>query len=154
MPQKQPPRRTAGVDAEEAEALTAAASVASQFTSRANAMAAATAIISEWITTRARLNVEKRLTETLVFGLGDARLIGLIQACLPQIGQRLAEEGFDFGKTFSDLSKDEAVQLFLAGVLAHRDAAVAQGESREFPFDPPFDDRVPFGALQDDEVPF
>lgn len=144
MPQKQPPRRKAGVDAEEAEALAAAAAVAEQFTSRANAKTAATAIISEWITARARLNVEKRLTETLIFGLGDARLTGLIQACLPQIGAYLAEKGFDFDKSFSDLSKHEATQLFLAAVLAHRDAAVAEGESPDFPFDPPLDDEIPF----------
>lgn len=148
---KQKGRLIAGPDAGEVEALAFAVEVAKSYGLRVNAETATAAIISAWITTRSRLHTSHRLTETVVFDLKDAKLEGMIEASLPKIGDALAAAYFPFDKSFSDLTKMQAVTLFLAGCVAYREAAVAAGEDPEFPFEEAFNDAVPFG--QDEETP-
>lgn len=149
------PRPKAGGDVDEAAAIACAVEALRAHADNRNATAVATAVISAWIVERTRLQTAGRLTEHVVFNLGEAHLTGMVTACLPQIGGTLAEAGFDFAKSFGDLTKAEAVSLFLAGCVAYREAAIRKGESPGFPFDEAFDDAVPFGGpLVDGEVPF
>lgn len=158
---KAPPRRVAGVDADEAEALAVASAILREVCPQAvNPEAVAHAVISSWIVARMKRHTSGRLIETCVFNLDDAKLLGMVEAALPKIGGALAGAGFPFDVTFGDLTKAQAVQLFLAGVVAHREAAVAAGECPNFPFDEVFSDPIPFGSaptggpILDSEIPF
>lgn len=135
-------RLTASIDADEAGALEAAALVLQTFARVENPEAVTSAVISRWIIERMKTSVGKRLTDNVVFDLHDAKLQGIVEATLPNIAEMLSEGGFDFARSFGELSKEEAVQLFLAPVIAHRVAAVAAGESPDFPFSDP----IPFGG--------
>jgi hypothetical protein len=156
------PRRVAGVDADEAEALAVAtATLKGLFPNLANAELVTHAVISSWIIERMKRHTAGRLNEHVVFNLDDAKLTGMVEAALPKIGGALADAGFPFDATFGDLTKPQAVTLFLAGVVAHREAAVAAGEACDFPFDIPFSDPIPFpvtvfagSPLTNDEVPW
>lgn len=132
-------RPIAGIDADEAEALGAAAQVLQSFARVENAEAVACSVISTWIIERMKRAVGKRLTDNLVFDLGEAKMRGRITAMLPKIAEALG--GFDFTASFNDLSKDQVVDLFMAGCIAWREAAVAAGENPDFPFSDP----IPFG---------
>lgn len=151
---KEPPRRVAGVDADELEAVSVAAStLKSLCPSAVNPQAIAHAVISAWIIERMKRHTTSRLHEHVIFNLADAKLAGMVEAALPKIGGVLAGAGFPFDVAFSDLTKPQAVTLFLAGVVAHREAAVAAGESSDFPFAAVFDDPIPFGG-EAKPVPF
>jgi len=144
---KQRGRQIAGPDADEVAAVQAVAdALAGYGVPRAKATEVATVAICTWIATRSRLHTGNRLTETVVFDLNDAKLRGMIEASLPHIADALAKAGFPFGKSFNDLTKAEAVNLFTAGCVAYRDAAVAAGEDPEFPFEEAFNDPIPFGT--------
>jgi hypothetical protein len=144
---KAPPRRIAGEDADETEALNVAAATLKGLCPVAqNPQAVASAVISAWIIERMKRHAGARLSGNVVFNLGDAHLIGMLETALPKIGDALAGGGFPFDRTFNELTKEQAVMLFLAGVVAHREVAVFAGEAPSFPFDEPFSDAVPFGA--------
>lgn len=143
---KAPPRRSAGGDIDETEALEiAAATLKGLAPHTPNPQAVAHAVISTWIIERMKRHTSGRITETCVFNLGDAHLVGMVEAALPKIGDALASGGFPFSASFGDLTKQQAVMLFMAGVVAHREAAIAAGEAPGFPFDEPFSDPIPFG---------
>jgi hypothetical protein len=151
------PRQIAGGDVDEAESLDIAARVLldrSPVLGWAAARNGAYAAISAWIVERTRRQTAGRLSEHVVFNLGEAHLTGMVTACLPQIGGTLAEAGFPMDKAFGDLTKAQAVQLFLAGCVAYREAAVRKGEAPDFPFEAAFDDAIPFGPITDAEVPW
>lgn len=143
-------RRDAELDLDESEALAAAARELALFSKVANPEAVASAVISRWIIERMRRTASRRMTGEVVFDLGDAKLRGMVEASLPRIGSNLAAAGFDFSKSFTDLSRDEAIRLFFCGCVAYREVAVAAGESRDFPFSDP----IPFGPITSEEVPF
>ena len=153
------PRLRAVGDTDETESLAVAAATLMERAPGMNKVAAeghATAVISAWIVERTRRQTAGRLHEHVVFNLGETYLTGMVQACLPQIGATLAEAGFDFSKPFADLSRDEAVTLFLVGCIAYREAAIRKGEAPDFPFEAAFDDAIPFpsGPIADGEVPY
>lgn len=133
-------RPIAGVDADEAEALAAAALVLQSFARVENAEAVAAAVISKWIIERMKRASGKRLTDSVVFDLGEAKLRGMVEATLPAIAEALSAGGFDFAGSFNDLDREAAVNLFVAGCVAYREAAVAAGEAPDFPFS----DAIPF----------
>lgn len=136
-------------DADETEALAAAAVTLQSFARVENAEAVTSAVISRWIIERMKRAVGKRLADVVVFDLQEAKLRGMLEAVLPKIGAALGEGGFDFAGSFNDLTKEAAVDLFVAGCIAYREAAVAAGESGDFPFSDP----IPFGGpVTDDEV--
>lgn len=142
-------------DADEAEALAVAAVTLRSLTGCPNPEAVASAVISRWIIERMKRCVSGRLADTVVFDLQDAKLRGMIEAALPKVAAALGESGFDFAGSFNDLSKDGAVDLFVVGCVAYREAAVAAGEAPDFPFSDP----IPFGSAKPDltlleEVPF
>lgn len=130
-----------GVDADETEAVAHAAAVLQSYARVENAEAVTHAVISAWIIERMKRATGARLTDTVVFNLDDAHLQGMIAAVLPKIADALDEADFPFGKTFTDLTRDEALTLFTIGCIAYREAAVAQGEAPDFPFS----DHIPFG---------
>lgn len=134
-------RPVAGIDADEAEALGQAALTLQSFARVENAEAVACAVISTWIIERMKRVAGRRLTGNVVFNLNDAKLRGMVEAALPKIAEALATSGFDFTRSFNELDRDGAANLFLAGCVAHREAAIAVGESPDFPFDDP----IPFG---------
>lgn len=134
-------RPIAGHDADETEAVAIAAAVLQSFARVENAEAVTYAVISTWIIERMKRAAGKRLADVVVFDLGDAKLQGMISAILPKIGDALDTAGFPFDKTFSDLTRDQAVALFVAGCVGFREAAVAAGEAPDFPFSDP----IPFG---------
>lgn len=129
-------------DADETEALAVAAATLQSFARVENPEAVACAVISAWIIERMKRSVGARLTDNVVFDLQDAKLRGMVEATLPAAADVLATGGFDFAASFSDLSKDQAIDLFMAGCVAYRAAAVAHGESPDFPFSDP----IPFGG--------
>lgn len=136
-------RPIAGPDADETEALQAAALVLQSFARVENAEAVASAVISRWIIERMKRAVTtRRLVENVVFDLNEAKMRGRIEAMLPRIAESLSGSGFNFSGSFNDLTKEGAINLFLAGCLAWREAAVAAGENGDFPFDDP----IPFGG--------
>lgn len=137
-------RPVAGIDADEAEALEQAALTLQSLARCENPEAVASAVISRWIIERMKRAVGRRLSENLVFDLADAKMRGRIEAMLPKVAEALGAVGFDFAGSFNDLSKEGAVDLFVAGCIAWREAAVAAGENPEFPFD----DAIPFGGEQ------
>lgn len=104
-----------------------------------NAEAVTSAVISKWIIERSKRASRVRLSETVAFDLGDARLRGFIEAALPQIGEALG--GLDPTKPLFELSRDEVVGVFAAACIGASAAATAYGESQAFPFDDP----IPFG---------
>lgn len=139
-------RPLAAPDQDEVESLDAAAAeLKAHAPGVTNAQAVASAVISRWIIERMKRHSGKRLNETVVFNLNDAKLEGMVEAALPKIGEALAAAEFPFDKSFNDLTKEDAVTLFLVGCVAHREVAVAAGEAPDFPFDTPFNDTVPFG---------
>jgi hypothetical protein len=127
-------------DADEAEALAAAAATLQAFARVENAEAVASAVISRWIIERMKRAVSARLADNVVFDLQDAKLRGMVEATLGRIAGALGENGFDFAGAFNDLTKEQAVDLFVTGCVAYREAAVAAGESGDFPFSDP----IPF----------
>lgn len=135
-------RPTPSIDADEAEALEHAALTLQAFASVDNPEAVASAVISRWIIERMKRCVGKRLADTVVFDLGEAKLRGMVEATLPKIAEALDEGGFDFAGSFNDLAKEGVIDLFMAGCLAYRAAAVAAGEAADFPFSDP----IPFGG--------
>lgn len=136
-------RPVAGIDADEAEALAAAAVALQSYARVENAEAVANCVISTWIIERMKRAVSTRhLTGNVVFDLGEAKMRGRVEAMLPKIADALGAGGFDFAATFNDLDKDKVVDLFVAGCVAWREAAVAAGENPDFPFDDP----IPFGG--------
>jgi hypothetical protein len=153
---KQKARQVAGPDADEVEALGAAAATLKGLCPTAqNAQAIASAVISTWIIERMKRHTAGRIHDMVVFNLGDAHLVGMVEACLPKIGENLATAGFPFDRAFADLTKQQAVVLFMAGIIAHREVAVAGGEAPDFPFSEPFSDPIPFGQpLSLSEAPF
>lgn len=138
--QKVAPERS--VDADEAEALAAAAVTLQTFARVENAEAVASAVISRWIIERMKRAVGKRLADNVVFDLQDAKLRGMVEATLPAVADTLMRDRFPMELAFNDLPKHEAVTLFLAACVAYREAAVAAGESGDFPFSDP----IPFGG--------
>lgn len=130
-------------DADEAEALAAAAATLQAFARVENAEAVASAVISRWIIERMKRAVGSRLTDNVVFDLSDAKLRGMVEATLGKAAEALGASGFDFAGSFNDLSKEQAVDLFVAGCVAYREAAVAAGEAPDFPFSDP----IPFGEV-------
>lgn len=132
-------------DLDEVEALDAAAAELKLHAPAVrDAQAVASAVISRWIIERMKRHTGKRLNENVVFNLNDAKLEGMIEAALPKIGEALAAQEFPFGKAFNDLTKEDAVSLFLAGCVAYRETAVAAGEAPDFPFEHAFEDEAPF----------
>jgi hypothetical protein len=103
------------------------------------AKALATVAISAWIVSRTRQASRNRLAETLVFDLSPARYRGYVESALPQIGGALSHLPADV--PFFGLPKASVVDVFVAGLIGVREAAIAAGESSAFPFD----DEVPFG---------
>lgn len=136
-------RPTMSIDADEAEALEAAALTLQTFARVENPEAVASAVISKWIIERMKRAVGKRLTDNIVFDLQEAKLRGMVEATLPKIAEALGAGGFDFAGSFNDLDRDAAVNLFVAGCVAYREAAVAAGEAPDFPFSDP----IPFGEV-------
>lgn len=128
-----------GGDADEDEALGVAAQVLQSFARVDNAEAVAYAVISAWIIARMKRAAGRRLAENVVFDLREAKMRGRIEAMLPLIAEALGD--FDFTASFNDLSKDQVIDLFVAGCVAWREAAIAAGENPDFPFD----DAIPFG---------
>lgn len=98
---------------------------------------AAYACISAWIQKRAELTAGARMTETVAFDLGDAQLRGVIAACLPSIGNALC--GLPADKPFFELSKDQVIDVFAAGLSLVREAKVRAMESPHL-----LDDEIPF----------
>lgn len=135
-----PPARS--IDADEAEALAAAAATLQAFARVENAEAVTSAVISRWIIERMKRTVAKRLADNVVFDLRDAKLRGMVEAALPQIGAGLAGAGTPSDVPFFELSRDQAVDACVAVCIAYREAAVAAGESGDFPFSDP----IPFGG--------
>lgn len=130
-------------DADEAEALAAAAATLRSLTGCPNPEAVASAVISRWIIERMKRAVRnRRLADNLVFDLGDAKMRGRLEAMLPSIAETLGAAGFDFDLSFNGLPREAAVDLFAAACIAWREAAVAAGENADFPFDDP----IPFPA--------
>jgi hypothetical protein len=129
-------------DADEAEALAAAAVTLRSLTGCQNPEAVASAVISRWIIERMKRCAGARLADTVVFDLGDAKLRGMIEAALPQIGGAIAEAGVESDAAFFDLPRDQVLNVFVAACIGYREAAVAAGESRDFPFSDP----IPFGG--------
>jgi hypothetical protein len=126
-------------DIDEQEALSAAAATLRGLVSCQNPEAVASAVISRWIIERMKRATGARLADTVVFDLNDAKLVGMIEAALPKIGAALADLPGDV--PLWSLTKDQAVSVFVAGCIAHREAAVAAGEAPDFPFSDP----IPFG---------
>lgn len=136
-----------GSDADELEAVAQAAAVLQSFARVENPEAVAHAVISTWIIERMKRATGARLTDNIVFNLDEAHLKGMVAAALPQIADALDAADFPFAKTFSDLTREEALQLFTIGCVAHREAAVAAGESPDFPFSDNMSDPIPFGEF-------
>lgn len=134
-------RPIAGPDADEVEAVAEAAAALQSYARVDNPELVTELVISTWIIARMRRNTSRRLTENVVYDLEDAKLKGMLAAVLPTIANNLDAADFPFGKTFTDLSRDEALKLFFIGCQAYREAAVAAGESPDFPFSDP----IPFG---------
>lgn len=141
-----------GPDADEVEALgIAAAKLKTLCPAVSNAEAVASAVITDWIGARARLNAGARLTETVAFDLGDAKLRGELEAVLPQVGGALT--GLPPTIPLFQLSKMQIIDVLAAGVQAWRAAAIACGENPDFPledavarFDVKNGDPIPFGG--------
>ena len=128
-------------DIDEEEALAIAASELSSLARVDNPQAVASAVISRWIIERMKRLTSGRLSDTVVFDLQDAKLRGMVEAVLPKIAEGLGSTGFDFSGSFNDLTKAQAIDLFVAGCVAYREAAIAAGEAPDFPFSDP----IPFG---------
>lgn len=128
-------RLAAAPDPDEEAALTAAAEALAGCT---NSRQAAYACISTWITTRAKLATNARLTETVATDLGDARLRGIIEAALPQIGGALSSLPTDI--PLFELSKSQVVDAFTVAVQIVCEASVALKEAGDFPLN----DACPF----------
>lgn len=135
-------RPLVGHDADETEAVAIAAAVLQSFARVENAEAVTYAVISTWIIERMKRATGKRLADVVVFDLEDAKLKGMLSAILPKIGDALDAADFPFDKAFNDLSRDQALDLFVIGCCAFREAAVAAGEAPDFPFSDP----IPFGG--------
>lgn len=136
-------RPQASGDADEAEALEQAALTLQTFARVDNPEAVASAVISRWIIERMKRAVRSRhLADNAVFDLSEAKMRGRVEAMLPNIADALISQGFDFNMPFGALSKQHITDLFVAGCIAWREAAVAAGESGDFPFD----DSIPFGG--------
>lgn len=135
-------RTLTSIDADEAEALEQAALTLQSLARVDHAEAIASAVISSWIIARMKRTTSNRLADNVVFDLDDAKLRGMVEATLPKIAEALGASGFDFAGSFNDLSKSGAVELFVAGCVAYREAAVAAGEAPDFPFSDP----IPFGG--------
>lgn len=130
-----------GRDADEEEAVAAAAAVLQSFARVENPEAVAYSVITTWIIERVKRSAGRRIGESIVFDLDNAHIKGLVAGVLPKIADGLDDRDFPFGKTFSELSRDEAALLFSVGCIAYREAAVAAGEDPNFPFNDP----IPFG---------
>lgn len=133
----------AGPDADEVEAVEAAAAVLQSLSrmTASEAKAAVYAVVSTWILERVKRQVGRRLSDNIVFDLQDAQIVGQIEALLPKIGDALSAANFPFEATFNDLTRQQAVMLFVAGAVAHREALVLAGEDPNLPFSDP----IPFG---------
>lgn len=159
MKGREPVRPAYTPDPDEVEALgVAAAELKMLCPAVSNAEAVASAVIAKWIMTRARLAAGARLTETVAFDLGDARMRGFIEAALPQIGAALSSLPADM--PLFGLSKPQILDVLCAGVQAWCEAVTAVGENPSFPMEvAPFDvkrgDPIPFGGpLTLAEAPF
>lgn len=123
------------------EAVAVAAAVLQSYARVENPEAVTYAVISAWIIQRMKISAGKRIADTVVFDLNDAKIRGMVSAILPKIADELEKAEFPFGKTFSELNREEALDLFHIGCIGYRDAAVAAGEAPDFPFS----DAIPFG---------
>jgi hypothetical protein len=131
---KAPPDR----DYQEERALARAVEAAKRFSPGINDAAIAVAI-SEWILSRTSMLASVRLNQKLLFDFKDARLRGFVEAALPSIGDSLGHLPPDV--PFFELTPDQVIDVFVAGILGAQGAAVAANESLGFPFD----DEIPFG---------
>lgn len=101
-------------------------------------LSCAAVVISEWIVARTSMAASIRMNADLMFDLGDARLRGFVEAALPAIGGSLA--GLPADVPLFELSREQVVDVIVAGILGAQEAAVAANESLGFPFD----DEIPF----------
>lgn len=132
-----------GPDADEVEALAvAAAELQALAPGVRDTSGVAAAVISVWITERMKRLTSGRLSDLVVFDLQEARLRGMIEAAMPQIGAAMARAGIPADVPFFQLSKRHALDALMCAVIGHREAAVAAGEWPTFPFD----DALPFGG--------
>lgn len=86
--------------------------------------------ISRWIVERTLRATKPRLSETLAFNLQDSRLRGYVTAALPHIGSAIAHLPPD--KPLFKLSKDQVVDVFVAGIIGAMEASVSFGERSDF----------------------
>lgn len=136
---KGPAKAAPQPDYQEEAALDRAAKALDRF-GRGDSRSMAAVAISEWIIARTSMAASVRLTADLMFDLGDARLRGFVEAALPAIGGSLS--GLPDDVPLFSLSKEQIVDVIVAGVLGAQEAAVSAQESLGFPFD----DEVPFGG--------
>lgn len=133
-------RTVSGPDADEAEALAYAAAKLKELSpTTSNVEAVATAVISTWIVERVKRHADRRLSDELVFDLGDAHTRGFIEAALPQIGANLGHLPPTI--PLFQMSKMQIVDVLTAGVKAWREAAIVAGECPGYPYSDP----IPFG---------
>jgi hypothetical protein len=137
MKKREGPKAPPTPDYQEERALARAVAAAQRFAPGTNAAVVSVAI-SEWIIARTSMAASVRLNADLMFDLKDARLRGFIEAALPAIGNTLSHLPGD--KPLFDLSRDEVVGVFAAGIQGAQEAAVCANESLGFPFS----DEVPF----------
>lgn len=136
-------RPLCGPDADESEALAeAAAELQALVPGLRNASGIAAAVIGCWITARMKRLTSGRLADLVVFDLQEAKLRGMIEAAMPQIGAAMADAGIPGDVPFFQLSKRDALNALMCACIGYREAAVAAGELPEIPFD----DALPFGG--------
>lgn len=102
-----------------------------------DAKSAAYACISAWIAKRNELTAGARMTETVAFDLGDAKLRGTIAASLPAIGSALS--GLPADKPFFELDRNQVIDVFAVGLSLVREAEFRAAESPHL-----LDDEIPF----------
>lgn len=107
-------------------------------------------VISEWIIARTSMAASIRMNAELLFDLGDARLRGFVEAALPAIGGALSHLPSD--TPLFALSKEQIVDVVVAGILGAQEAAVSANESVGFPFDDEVPFPLPARPITDDEV--
>jgi hypothetical protein len=137
MKKREGPKAPPTPDYQEEQALARAVAAAQRFAPTTSEGAVSVAI-SEWIIARTSMAASVRLNADLMFDLKDARLRGFVEAALPAIGGSL--EHLPADKPLFDLSKEEVVSVFIAGIRGAQEAAVSANESLGFPFS----DEVPF----------
>lgn len=99
----------------------------------ADPQAVTIAVISRWIIERAKAVSGRRLGE-VAFDLGDAKLRGVVEACLPAIAEKMGHIPPD--KPLFELSKVEVVDVFVAAAQAISAAKLGYLEQP--------DDQIPF----------